>query len=277
VVGTPLSKVDAGVKHTLVQGSLLFFAVLLFAAALAAVLGARLHSAINALVAASQPGAAGAMKRSGISEIDFVGDVLRKAFHAKDESERRQQMLIGELNHRVKNMLSVVQSLAYQTFRGDAPPKAAISAFEGRLQALAAAHNLLTEQRWESASMLQIVKLALAPFCDVGRCEVDGPDVSLSPQRAVSLALAVHELATNATKYGALSRDTGRVLVSWTVDGADFELTWREEGGPPARPPKAEGFGMRLIRRSLAAELRGAVEVEFADSGIRYQIEGKLA
>ena len=125
--------------------------------------------------------------------------------------------------------------------------------------------------------MLQIVKLALAPFCGAGRCEVDGPDVKLSPQTAVSLALAIHELATNATKYGALSADTGRILVNWTAEDGTFVLTWREVDGPPVKQPEGEGFGMRLIRRSLAAELRGNVEVDFLETGVAYRIEGKLA
>ena len=106
---------------------------------------------------------------------------------------------------------------------------------------------------------------------------MDGPDVKLSPQTAVSLALAIHELATNATKYGALSADTGRILVNWTAEDGTFVLTWREVGGPPVKPPEGEGFGMRLIRRSLAAELRGNVEVDFLETGVAYRIEGKLA
>lgn len=278
IVGSPLKKVEAGSKKTIVQGSLLFLAVLLFAATLAAVVATKLHSGVRALVGASHSGeGAVPMKRSGITEIDVVGHALSRAFAGRAESERHQRLLIGELNHRVKNTLSVVQSLAYQTFRGSSSPRDAIAAFEARLQALAGAHNLLTDQKWESASMLQIVKLALAPFCGAGRCEVDGPDVKLSPQTAVSLALAIHELATNATKYGALSADTGRILVNWTAEDGTFVLTWREVGGPPVKQPEGEGFGMRLIRRSLAAELRGNVEVDFLETGVAYRIEGKLA
>lgn len=99
--------------------------------------------------------------------------------------------------------------------------------------------------------------------------------MDLSPQKAVSLSLAIHELATNATKYGALSTDTGKIHVNWTSDDDHFALTWRESGGPPVKEPKSEGFGMRLIRRSLAAELRGNVDVEFLESGVSYRIEGK--
>jgi len=278
IVGSPLKKVQAGSKRTIVQGSVLFLVVLLFAAALAAVLGTKLHAGVNALVGASNSGGdPSPMKRSGIAEIDHVGDALSKAFTARAQSERHQQMLIGELNHRVKNTLSVVQSLAYQTFRGSSSPHDAIAAFEARLQALAAAHNLLTEQKWESASMRRIVQVGLRPFCDLARCEIDGPDVQVSPQTAVSLALAIHELATNATKYGALSTDTGRIIANWTAEDGTFVLNWREVGGPPVKAPKGEGFGMRLIRRSLAAELRGNVEVDFNEAGVSYRIEGKLA
>ena len=278
IVGSPLSKVQAGGRKTLMQGSLLFLAVMTFAAALAVFLGTKLHLAVRALVGASTPDhVAEPLKPSGIKEIDLVGEALRKAFAARADSERHMQMLIGELNHRVKNTLSVVQSLAYQTFRGSSSPKDAIAAFEARLQALASAHNLLTEQKWESASMRQIVQVALKPFCDLDRCEIDGPDVKLSPQMAVSLALAVHELSTNATKYGALSTETGRILVNWDADDGKFVLLWRETGGPPVKLPEAEGFGMRLIRRSLAAELKGHVDVQFLETGVAYRIEGRLA
>jgi len=116
----------------------------------------------------------------------------------------------------------------------------------------------------------------VAPFCDAGRCEVIGPDVRIVPQTAVTLALALYELATNASKYGALSVDAGKVHVGWTADGDKFDLKWQETGGPAVQAPTSEGFGMRLIRRSLAAELRGKVEIDFGVDGLTCRILGFL-
>lgn len=275
IVGSPLEDLGAGARQALLRGTLIFVSVLLFGTFLAALLGAKLHSAVMALVGATKPDG-GAMEPSGITEIDTVGDALRQSFAAKEQSERHQQLLIGELNHRVKNTLSVVQSLAHQTFRGRHSPKDAIAAFEARLQALASAHNLLTSQRWESASMTQVVESALAPFCTLNRCDVSGPDLKIVPQTAVTLALAVHELATNASKYGALSAEGGKIDVTWKSLDGSFELLWRESGGPPVTPPTAEGFGMRLIRRSLAADLKGTVDMDFRESGLECRVVGRI-
>lgn len=277
IVGSPLEQLGAGAKQAVLRGTIIFLVVLVFGTALAALLGAKLHSAVIALVgAASTDQRRGEMKPSGITEIDKVSEALRQAFSARERSERHQQLLIGELNHRVKNTLSVVQSLAHQTFRGRHSPKDAIAAFEARLQALAAAHNLLTNQRWESASMVQVIKSALAPFCAPDRCDVSGPDLKIVPQTAVTLALAVHELATNASKYGALSVDSGKIKIAWTALDGSFELLWQELGGPPVKPPQSEGFGMRLIRRSLAADLRGSVDMQFDETGLVCRVMGRI-
>jgi PAS domain S-box-containing protein len=181
--------------------------------------------------------------------------------------ERHQQLLVGELNHRVKNTLAIVQSLAHQSFHARVSPDDAIGRFEGRLQALAAAHNLLTNHNWEAAAIAEVVQTAMAPFCSDDRCTVDGPNLPLPPQTAVSLALALHELATNASKYGALSNPGGKVSVIWTV--ADMlEFTWREQGGPPVQAPERRGFGTRMIERTLAAEFGGQVALDFAPDGV---------
>lgn len=277
IVGSPLEQVDTISREAIWRGSLLALSIFFVGCVFALLLGARLVSAVNALVSATEAEAEHRpVKRTGISEIDAVAEALARSFAAKAESERHQQLLVGELNHRVKNTLSIVQSLARQTFRGHQSPADAIHAFEARLQALAAAHNLLTKQRWESASMVEIIRTALAPFCDERRCRLDGPDLQLTPQTAVSLALALHELGTNASKYGALSNDDGQVEVTWTSGEGDFLLLWQESGGPPVKAPTSEGFGMRLIKRSLASELRGKVEVEFPRTGVCCRVTGKL-
>ena len=277
IVGSPLDQFESASRRAIWWGSLGALAILLVGAALAALLGAKLVSAVNALVGATNPQKHDdASRPTGITEIDTVDAALRRSFAAKAESERHQQILIGELNHRVKNTLSIVQSLAHQTFRGAASPKDAISAFEARLQALAGAHNLLTKQRWEAASMSQIVRTAVTPFCAPERCRIEGPDLKVAPQTAVTLALALHELATNASKYGALSVDEGTIEVSWKQQGGRFELLWQERGGPPVKAPKSDGFGMRLIKRSLAADLRGTVNIKFDEAGLACAIVGRL-
>ena len=191
----------------------------------------------------------------------------------RKRSERQTQVLLGELNHRVKNTLAVVQSLSHQTFRGNGEMTAPKVAFEGRLQALAAAHNLLTRQNWEYASMRELVHNSIAPFCGEDRCSIEGPDFRLKPQAAVSISLAIHELATNAVKYGALSDARGHVRVSWAREEDRFWFEWRESGGPPlSGEPKTRGFGTKLIERTLAAELGGKVEMRFETSGLVCQL-----
>lgn len=194
----------------------------------------------------------------------------------RKQLERHQQILVAELNHRVKNTLAIVQSLAHQTFRTKASPEETIKAFEGRLKALAVAHNLLTGRNWEAASMGDVIRNALAPFCTLERCEIDGPEVKLPPETSVSLSLAIHELATNASKYGALANKSGSISVRWTVADGRFELQWRERRGPPVVPPTRSGFGTNMIRRTLAAEFKGEVELNFAETGLECRVSGPI-
>ncbi|HEY8615383.1 PAS domain S-box protein [Phenylobacterium sp.] len=214
---------------------------------------------------------AGAIRRSRGVVMDIT---QRKRW------EEHQRLLINELNHRVKNTLAVVQSLAHQTFRSGQPPEASRAAFEARLSALSAAHNLLTEQSWEAAAMDEIVATTVTAALggDAGRVRLSGPTVRLSPQTAVSVALAMHELCTNALKYGALSNDSGRVAIDWTVDSGArrLALTWTESGGPPVRPPGRRGFGSRMIERGLAGELGGDVALDFRPEGLVCRIDAPL-
>ncbi|TNC48591.1 PAS domain S-box protein [Rubellimicrobium rubrum] len=199
---------------------------------------------------------------------------------SRKAQERQRELLINELNHRVKNTLAVVQSIATQSLRDTRVPQDTRAAFEGRLMALAAAHDLLTRESWETAQLGTVVRAALQPFDSEHRFEVSGPDLRLRPQAAVSLTLALHELATNATKYGALSNKSGTVAVTWTVSTDEmpmFHLTWAEQGGPPVTPPTRSGFGSRLIQKGLAGELGGPVTVEFLPDGVVCRIEAPLA
>jgi two-component sensor histidine kinase len=194
-------------------------------------------------------------------------------------AEEHRLLLVNELNHRVKNTLAVVQGLARQTFREAADVKTAVARFEERLTALSRAHNLLTDENWASAGLYEVVRDQLGGDRLAGRISLAGPQVLLSPQVAVSLALVLHELATNATKYGALSNDTGRVQVSWVPDPARgmVALRWVETGGPAVHAPRRRGFGSRLIERALASEVGGRVALQFLPEGVVCEIEAPVA
>jgi two-component sensor histidine kinase len=190
--------------------------------------------------------------------------------------EERQKLLLDELNHRVKNTLSTVQSIALQTRRSAPSPEQFSELFEGRITALAGAHDLLTEAAWESASLADVIGRTLAPHLPAGsegapRIVFGGPMVRLNPNAAVTLNMAFHELATNAAKFGALSVPNGRLEVCWTVDRsvspARVELVWKEEGGPPVQPPLRKGFGTRLVQQGVARELDGEVDLRYEPTG----------
>ena len=195
----------------------------------------------------------------------------------RKRGEQRQRLLLDELNHRVKNTLAVVQGIAQQSFKGPGIPARAMQAFEGRLAALSAAHNVLTRQNWEAASIRQIIADATAHQSGRAQAfEIEGPDLALSPKAAVSLALAFHELGTNAVKYGALSTPGGKVEVRWRVEDGRLKLLWRESGGPSVVPPDRRGFGTRMIERALAAEFSGKVAIAFQPAGVLCTIDAPL-
>jgi PAS domain S-box-containing protein len=195
---------------------------------------------------------------------------------ARKRSEQHQMLLIHELNHRVKNTLAIVQAIAHQSFKGETLSAEARRAFEGRLAALSAAHNLLTRQNWEGASIRQVVDEGMAAYRASDRIVVSGPDLPLAPKAAVSLAMAVHELATNAVKYGALSTERGQIHIDWAVEDGGLRWTWRESGGPPVTRPARRGFGSRMIERGLASELRGEVRLEFPIEGLVCRLSSPL-
>lgn len=208
---------------------------------------------------------------------------LREALAERERVQRQQQLLIRELNHRVKNTLAVVQSLAMQSLRGPDVPAAARDAFTGRLMALARTHDLLTRDNWEGADLQEVIAEAIGVYCaeDDGRVRLQGPPVQLAPKTAVAMAMVFQELGTNATKYGALSIPEGRVEVSWNAvaeDGATrLSLRWAEIGGPPVKAPERRGFGTRLIERGLSAELHGRATISFEPTGAVAEIEALLA
>jgi PAS domain S-box-containing protein len=194
-------------------------------------------------------------------------------------SEEQQALLINELNHRVKNTLATVQSIVAQTSRLGQSADAVRQALEGRLIALSAAHDLLTRHNWEGANLLDVAQRALAPFTPSAeaRVSVGGPSVMLSPQQALAISMALHELATNAVKYGALSGPEGLVAVRWDRSVEGWELRWEEGEGPPVAAPTSRGFGSRLLERGLAKDLDGAVELSFPRTGVRCVVRAPLA
>jgi PAS domain S-box-containing protein len=182
----------------------------------------------------------------------------------------RQRLLVNELNHRVRNTLATIQAVARQSLKHVQPE--ALTQLNGRISALAAAHDLLTDTTWHSAELSRIVEAAVAPF---GRdqFELSGPSLMIDPNAAVSLSMALHELAVNAARFGALGKPSGRVRLTWAVDDkGQFRLHWQEEGGPTVEPTTKRGFGLRFIERQLAMEFRGSAVFEFRSSGVRCQM-----
>jgi PAS domain S-box-containing protein len=195
--------------------------------------------------------------------------------HEQKLGEERLRLLINELNHRVKNTLATVQAIAFQTLKGDISLQEARARFEARLLALSRAHNLLTEQNWEGASLEQVVHDA-TNHLPPERFEVSGEAVWLAPRAALALALALHELSTNAAKYGALSNEQGRVAINWSTREGRLLLEWKEKGGPAVRAPSGRGFGSRLIERGLATDLGGTAQMHFDADGVRCAIDASL-
>ncbi len=201
----------------------------------------------------------------------------------RKRAEQRQTLLLHELNHRVKNTLATMQSLAMQTLRSSPGPEAFQTNFMARLMALSATHDVLTQRLWESATLDEILGAELKPHggIDQQRIKAGGASVQLKPQQALSLGMALHELATNAAKYGALSSPQGSVEISWSVSQGEggerqLEIRWRERDGPEVGAPERKGFGTRLIERSIVHELGGAIETNYAPTGVECQFRVPL-
>ena len=190
--------------------------------------------------------------------------------------EALHDLLIDELNHRVKNTRAILQAIAVQTFQGATPDER--EKFEGRLGALAEAHNLLSQEKWQGSQLKDVLDRALQPYQpnNPARMRIFGPSVPLSPRLAVVLSMIVHEIATNAAKYGALSNDTGTVTLKCEVIEEDarpkLRLIWVEAGGPPVVAPVQRGFGSRLIERSARDQLGGEATVDFLPGGVVYTV-----
>ncbi|PIB91924.1 sensor histidine kinase [Caulobacter sp. FWC2] len=280
IVGVPRDELNRTVLTSL--GPAVAGAALLIALAVAAALGfARpISRDVRGLVGEAEALAAGAPLDPAPSHLQEIAEVrgsLQAAadiLRARDDEARRaaerQQLMINELNHRVKNTLVVVQSLARHSLRPVADQgdlEHGLNQFNDRLYTLASAHDLLTRRNWEGADLGELLAEALKPYAS--QVSLDGPSVPLAPNAAVALAMIFHELATNASKYGALSTDSGKVAVSWSLGGRTLlTIEWRERGGPAVKPPERGGFGSRLIAASLKGDLAGSATFDYAPEGL---------
>lgn len=205
-----------------------------------------------------------------------------QAYASLSENLARREFLLRELDHRCKNMLAAVQSIADQTLRRAASPDHFVEAFNGRIGALSRAHELLTRGAWGRAGLAEVVGQALTPFCGVSglRLAVSGPEIGLAPETAVAMHMTVHELAVNATKYGALSIEGGRLDVTWSLDRGEapaLEFSWIERGGPVVSRPAERGFGSRLIEQGVAKELGGEAQIMFEPEGVQFRLRAPLS
>jgi PAS domain S-box-containing protein len=194
-------------------------------------------------------------------------------------AETQRDLLMTELEHRIKNTLAVVQSIADQTFRNAGVRPQVQQAFSARLVSLGNIHAILTQRSWHSADLCDTIMSAIGPHNSAERnvFEISGPALRLAPKAAVAFSMAIHELCTNAVKHGALSIPAGRVEIIWTVHEMRLNWIWRELSGPSVAPPSRTGFGSRLIERSLAAQLRAHVKIDYDPAGIVCTIEAPLS
>ena len=262
-----------------------YFLAVIAAGALAGFLGALVALALSLMVAwylfvPPQGSFAITSRRDALALVVFavnaglsglVAAVLRRTLARLTGAEERQELLIHELNHRVKNTLAAVQSLALHTMRTTPSYEDFQARLTERLRALAAAHDLLTRENWEGAELGAVVREVLRPYERAGpRITAEGPEVTLSPNAAVTTSMALHEMATNAAKHGALRNGSGRLDVRWGLADGGLDLEWRESGVAGLARPAAEGFGTRLLQ-AAARELHARVETDFTPDGLHHR------
>jgi two-component system, chemotaxis family, CheB/CheR fusion protein len=217
----------------------------------------------------------------------FAGKLIARDVTERVRAARHTEMMIGELNHRVKNTLATVQAIAHQTIATAPDLPTFRESFLSRLLALSHTHNLLAQDAWLGAPLAGIINNELAPYrqdsdtrVNDARVRLQGNELSLTPKQALALSMAFHELATNAGKYGSLSVPEGRVTVTWATRMTDqhpwLHLQWTESGGPAVEPPTRRGFGSRLIDEGVPYELGGEVALEFPRNGVVCTIDVPL-
>jgi two-component sensor histidine kinase len=215
------------------------------------------------------------LEETAKGEFDATGRVVRLKGLTRDTTRRkqaaeRQDMLIAELDHRVKNVLARVAVVAMHTRQSNRTIDEFVKALDGRLRSMAAAHALLSRSRWCGVGLTDLFRRQLAPYTTDANTVISGPDVMLTPAETQALAMVIHELVTNAAKYGALSSPDGNVSVTWDVPSADSKIltiTWREVGGPPVAGPVQSSYGSTLVRDLIPHELDGVVDLTFPTEG----------
>src|SRR5467141_687294 len=215
--------------------------------------------------------------QAAIVGVALCAYVLAALFAERRQAEVRQDLLIAELDHRVKNVLARVAVIAMHTRQSSMTIDEFVQALDGRIQSMAAAHSLLSQSRWRGVGLTDLIRRQLAPYTTDANTQIGGPEVMLTAAETQAVAMVIHELVTNAAKYGALSSPDGRVSVSWDRTGADaaaiLRITWRELGGPPVTAPVQSGYGSSLIRDLIPHELGGTVDLVFPSDGACCKIE----
>ena len=202
--------------------------------------------------------------------------VLAALFAERRRSEEHQRVLIAELDHRVKNVLATVSAVAGQTLETSSSMSHFVAALDGRIRSMATAHELLSTRQWRGMPMAELVRREFAAYAGSNNTKIDGPEVMLSAEAGQAMAMVIHELVTNAAKYGALSTQSGRVSVRWyrKLNGsAQLVLVWQETGGPRVEAPRKSGYGTGVVRDLIPYEFGGTVDLSFAPEGVRCRLE----
>ena len=215
--------------------------------------------------------------QAAILGVALCAYVLAALFAERRRAEARQDLLIAELDHRVKNVLARVAVIAMHTRQSGMTMDEFVQALDGRIQSMSAAHSLLSQSRWGGVGLTDLIRRQLAPYTTDANTTISGPEIMLTSAQTQAVAMVIHELVTNAAKYGALSSPDGRVSVSWDRTRADaaaiLTITWRELGGPPVTAPVQSGYGSSLIRDLIPHELGGTVDLVFPSDGACCKIE----
>ena len=235
---------------------------LLLALALASLMGQRITKAIKVLqvkAAAMRDMKVIDFPRTSLDEVNTVAEIMRNTAQILRKRQDQQTTLIQELNHRVKNTLATIQAISRMTIKNSHDMAAFEQAFSARLLALSTTHNLLTESAWSGVELRELLTKELEPFRVGPQVSLSGPAVTLTSKVAIALGMAIHEMATNATKHGAFQASGGSVRISWSVSDGVLTLEWLERCGHPIAPPSRQGFGSRLIQQTIVRELQGTL------------------
>lgn len=220
--------------------------------------------------------------KAASGEFGAIGAAVDTFMDDLQEANTQRDLLIGELDHRVKNLLAMIQAVAGQSFRDGADIRDARRVFSQRLRAIGDSFSLLGQDKWQSAGFMALVWTAIAPFDDAARSQfrVSGPDFQVSARTALAFSMALHELCTNAAKYGALAKQEGTILITWFIDSGEaptLVFRWEEQDGPAVKPPEKSGFGSEMIQRALASQIGATIELDYNPTGVKCRVRAPIA